>query len=67
MSEWRKIWTNGLPNEGRSPKSGHRMTAEKIRFPGGGPVGTISLHLICSWVFIAAAIRSWRGDLHQRP
>ncbi len=33
MSEWRKIGANGLSNEGRSPKSGHRMAAEGIQFP----------------------------------
>ena len=33
VSEWRNIWPNGLPNEGRSPKPGHRMVAEGMRFP----------------------------------
>ncbi len=33
VSEWRKIWANGLPNEGRSPKSGHRMATEGMQFP----------------------------------
>ena len=33
MFEWRKIWTNGLPNEGRSPKSRHQMAAEGVLFP----------------------------------
>ena len=32
-SEWRKIGTNGLPDEGRSPKSGHQMAAESLHFP----------------------------------
>ena len=45
MSEWRKIWANGLPNEGRSPKSGHRMTAEGIQFPCRWDDGTISTDL----------------------
>ncbi len=27
VSEWRKIWPNGLPDEGQSPKPGHRMAA----------------------------------------
>ncbi len=39
VSEWRKIWANGLPTEGRFPKSGHRMTAEGMplrwRWNGG--------------------------------
>ncbi len=30
VSEWRKIWTNGLPNAGRLTKSCHRMTAKGI-------------------------------------
>ncbi len=30
---FRKIWTNGLPSKGRSPKSGDRMAAEGMQFP----------------------------------
>ncbi len=33
VSEWRKIWANGLPNEGRLTKSCHRMAAEGMQFP----------------------------------
>ncbi len=42
MSEWRKIRGNGLPNEDRSPKSGHRMAAEGMPFPWQWYGGTIS-------------------------
>ena len=49
MSEWRKIWTSGLPNEGRSPKSGHQMAAEGMRFPWRWNGGTISLNLGVIW------------------
>ena len=49
MSEWRKIWTNGLPNEGRSQKSCHRMAAEGIRFPWRWNGGTICLKSGVIW------------------
>ncbi len=49
MSEWRKIWTNGLPNEGRSPKSGHRMAAEGMQFPWRWNGGTIFLNVGVIW------------------
>ncbi len=38
MSEWWKIWANGLSNEGRSPKLGHRMAAGGCCSFGGGTV-----------------------------
>ncbi len=49
VSEWRKIWTNGLPSEGRSPKSGHWMAAEGMPFSWRGNGGTISLNLGVIW------------------
>ncbi len=49
MSEWRKIWANGLRNEGRSPKSGHRMAAEGMQFSWWWNGGTISLNLGIIW------------------
>ncbi len=49
MSEWRKIWANGLPDEGRSPKSGHRMAAEGMPFPWRWNGGTISTDLDVIW------------------
>ncbi len=33
VSEWRKIWADGLPDEGQSSKPGHRMAADGMRFP----------------------------------
>jgi hypothetical protein len=30
--EWRNIWSNGLPDESRFPKSGHRMAADGMPF-----------------------------------
>ncbi len=49
MSEWRNIWTNSLPNEGRSPISGHRMAAEGMQFPWRWNGGTISMSLEGIW------------------
>ncbi len=49
MSEWQKIWAHGLPNEGRSPKSGHRMAAEGMEFSWRWDGGTISLNLRVIW------------------
>ncbi len=49
MSEWRKIWANGLPNEGQSPKLAHRMAAEGMQFPWRWNGGTISLNLGVIW------------------
>ncbi len=49
MSEWRKIWANGFPNEDRSPKSGHRMAAEGMPFPWRWNGGTISTDLDVIW------------------
>ncbi len=40
-----EIWENGLPDEGRTPKSGHRMAAEGMPFPWRWNGGTISLNL----------------------
>ena len=49
MSEWRNIWGHGLPNEGRSPESGHRMAAEGMPFPWRWDGGTISMVLDVIW------------------
>jgi hypothetical protein len=49
VSEWWKIWTNGLANEGRSPKSGHRMAAEGMQFSLPWNYGTISTNLDVIW------------------
>ncbi len=49
MSEWRKIWANGLPYQGGSSKSGHRMAAEGMPFPWRWDGGTISLNLGVIW------------------
>ena len=42
-------WANGVPDEGRSPKSGHRMAAEGIQFPWRGNGSTISTDLDGIW------------------
>ena len=49
LSEWRKIWANGLPNDNRSPKTGHRMAVEGMPFPWRGNGGTISTNLDVIW------------------
>ena len=49
MSEWRKIWTNGFPNEGRSPISCYGMAAEGMQFPWPWNDGTISANLRGIW------------------
>ena len=49
MSEWRNIWSNGLPDESRSPKSGHRMAAKGIQFPWWWNGDTISTDLDVIW------------------
>ena len=49
MPEWRKIGANGLPNEGRSPKSGHRMATEGMQLPWRWNGGTIPLNLGVIW------------------
>ena len=47
--EWRKIWPNGLPDEGQSPKPGHRMAEEGIPFPWRWNGGTNSTVLDGIW------------------
>ena len=42
-------WANGVPDEGRSPKSRHRMAAEGIQFPWRGNGSTISTDLDGIW------------------
>ena len=42
-------WENGLPDEGRSPESGHRMAAEGMPFPWRGNGSTISIDLAVIW------------------
>ncbi len=49
MYEWRKIWANGLANEAPSPKSGHRMAAEGMRFSWPWNGSMISLNLGVIW------------------
>jgi len=49
LSEWRKIWPNGLPDEGQSSKPGHRMAAEGMPFSRRWNGGTISLNLDVIW------------------
>ena len=49
MSDWRNIWTHGLPNEGRSPKSGHWIAAEGMQFSWRWNGGTIPLNLGVIW------------------
>ena len=48
-SEWREIWPIGLRNEGRSPKSVHRMAAEGMRSSWRWNGGTISPNLGIIW------------------
>ncbi len=61
MSEWRKIWPNGLPNQGRSPRSGHRMAAEGMSFPWRWNGDTISLNLGVIWEMSIKAYREKFG------
>ncbi len=49
MSEWRKIWANGLPDERQSPNSGHRMAAKGMPFPWRWDGGMISMVLDVIW------------------
>ena len=49
LSEWRKIWPNGLPDEGQSSKPGHRMAAEGMPFPWWWNGGTIPTDLDVIW------------------
>ncbi len=49
MSEWWKIWANGLPIEDLSPKSGYRMAVEGLPFPWRWNGGTISAVLEFNW------------------
>ncbi len=44
-----KNWANGLPNDDRSPKTGHRMAAEGMPFPWRGNGSTISTDLDVIW------------------
>ena len=53
MSEWRKISTNDLPNEARSPKSGYRMAAEGMQFSWRWNGGAIPLILWVIWEMVA--------------
>ena len=49
MSGWREKGLNGLPNGGRSVKSGHRMVVKAMQFPWRWESGTISTNwdVIC--------------------
>ncbi len=49
LAEWRKIRANGLPDEGRTPKSGHRMATEGMPLPWWWNGGTISTVLDVIW------------------
>ncbi len=69
MSEWRKIWANGLPDEGRSPKSGHRMSVEGMPFPWRWYGGTIFTNLGVIWGMSAdsSALRGRIDDCKPNP
>ena len=56
VSEWRNIWSNGVPDEGRSPELGYRMAAEGIQFPWRWNGGTISTNLDGIWVMLVSAL-----------
>ena len=61
VSEWRKIWANGRPNEGRSPKSGQRIAAKVIPFPWRSESGTISTNLDVIWkMSVESFRRQWK-------
>ncbi len=62
MSEWRKIWANGLPDEGRSPESGYRMATEGILFPWRWNGGTISTDLDVIWGMSAQVFIRFEGE-----
>jgi len=49
VPEWWNIWSNGLPDESRSPKSDHRMAAEGIPFPWRWNGSMISTDLDVIW------------------
>ncbi len=49
-----------LPNEGRSPKSGHRMAAEGMQFSWRWNGSTISLNLRVIWEMSAKISRRAR-------
>ena len=49
LSEWQRIYPNGLLDEGQSPKPGHRMAAEAVPFPWRWNGGTISTDLDVIW------------------
>ncbi len=63
MFEWRKIWPNGLPDEGQSPKPGHRMAEEGIPFPWRWYGGTISTNLDVIW---GMSVESYIGKFSLR-
>jgi hypothetical protein len=67
VSEWRKIWADGLPDEGKSPKSGHRMAAEGLPFPWRWDGGTISLNLEVIWGMSVKFFRSGSTRDEPRP
>ena len=54
-SEWRNFWANGLPNEGRSRKSGHRMAAEGTPSIHFSPPLTLGRSRYCAQIFLAGA------------
>ncbi len=49
MSEWRKIWTNGLPIAGRLPKSCYRMAPKGIQLPWRWDRGMFPTKLDVIW------------------
>jgi len=68
VSEWRKIWANGLPSAGRSPKSGHRMAAKGIQFPRRWYGGMTSANLEVIWAMSAKTLSAFRPkrDIQRR-
>ena len=69
MSERQKNWPNGLPSEGRSPKSGHRMAAERMQFPRRWYGGMTSANLEVIWAMSALwsrFIEAERLDFHTQ-
>ncbi len=57
MSEWRKIWANGLTGTVKSPKSGRQTVAEEKPFQRRCNLGTIAVSLEVIWGMSAKVLK----------
>ena len=62
LSEWRKIWPNGLPVTANSPKSGHRKAMEGKLLQRRRNLDMIAMDLKAIWEMSVKTSVTWTAS-----